>query len=56
MLKLNNYTKNVAVGTFIGLASWGATKLIITATTGAISAAYIKYKMKKALQKTDDNQ
>ena len=36
MLKLNNYTKNVAVGTFIGLAAWGTAKFIITTTAGVI--------------------
>lgn len=53
MLKVNNYTKNVAVGTFIGLAAWGVTKFIITTTTGAVTAAYLNYKMKKALQETE---
>ena len=55
MLKLNNYTKNVAVGTFIGLAAWGTAKLIITTTAGAVSAAYLKHKMKKALQEETEN-
>lgn len=47
---MNNYVKNTAVGTFIGLAAWGTTKFIIATVSGAVTAAYLKYKMKKALQ------
>lgn len=55
MLKVNNYVKNTAVGTFIGLAAWGTAKLIITTTAGAVSAAYLKHKMKKALQEAAED-
>ena len=51
---MNNYVKNTAIGTFIGLAALGTAKLIITTTVGAVSAAYLKYKMKKALQEAED--
>lgn len=51
---MNNYTKNVAVGTFIGLAAWGTAKFVIATTTGAISAAWMKHKMKKALQENEE--
>lgn len=54
MLKVNNYVKNTAVGTFIGLAAWGTAKFIITTTAGVISAACLKYKMKKALQEAEN--
>ena len=54
MLKVNNYTKNVAVGTFIGLAAWGTAKFIIATASGVVSTAYLKYKMKKALQEAED--
>lgn len=51
---MNNYVKNTAVGTFIGLAAWGTAKFIIATASGAVTAAYLKYKMKKALQETED--
>ena len=54
MLKLNNYEKNVAVGTFLGLAAWGTAKFIIATTTGAIGAAWMKHKMKKALREANE--
>ena len=55
MLKVNNYVKNTAVGTFIGLAAWGTAKFIIATASGAVTAAYLKYKMKKALQEEAEN-
>ena len=55
MLKVNNYVKNTAVGTFIGLAAWGTAKFILATASGAVSAAYLKYKMKKAAQEEAEN-
>lgn len=52
---MNNYVKNTAVGTFIGLAAWGTTKFIIATVSGVVTAAYLKYKMKKALQEEAEN-